>query len=44
MIGKHCGESLVTVSDNPTYFRKKCLKCGKVFKQRKRRPRKPVRK
>jgi phage FluMu protein Com len=37
MIGKHCGVSLVRVSDNRVYFKKRCPKCGKTFKQRKRR-------
>lgn len=39
MIGRHCGQRLVSAGhDNPAYFLKKCLVCGKVFKQRKRRP------
>jgi hypothetical protein len=42
MIGWHCGERLVLVSDNKVYFRRKCLKCGVVFKQRKRQPKKEV--
>ena len=37
MISKHCNEPLVTITWNPAYFRVKCFKCGKVFKQRKRR-------
>lgn len=36
MIGKHCGEYLVTVTDNRFYFRKRCLVCGVTFKQKKR--------
>jgi hypothetical protein len=38
MIGKHCGESLVTISDNRFYFRKRCQVCGAIFKQKKRLP------
>lgn len=38
MIGTHCGERLLVISDNRFYFRKKCPRCGKVFKQRKRQP------
>jgi hypothetical protein len=36
MIGRHCGERLVSVTDNPLYFRKRCVKCGATFKQSKR--------
>lgn len=38
MIGTHCGQRLVTVSDNLVYFKKRCLGCGATFKQKKRRP------
>jgi hypothetical protein len=37
MIGQHCGQPLVRISDNPVYFKKRCLKCNKTFKQRKRK-------
>ena len=38
MIGHHCGQRLVRITDNRFYFRKRCPKCGQVFKQRKRQP------
>lgn len=38
MIGWHCQQRLVTVSDNPAYFRKRCQVCGVIFTQRKRKP------
>ena len=40
MTRAHCGKPLVCVTSNPVYFKVKCLVCGKVFKQRKRRPKK----
>lgn len=39
MIGKHCHEQLVRISDNKHYFRKRCVVCGRVFKQHKRKAR-----
>jgi hypothetical protein len=38
MIGYHCRQRLVRWSDTPQYFSKKCLRCGRVFTQRKRQP------
>lgn len=38
MIGYHCGERVVTISNNPVYFKVKCMKCLRVFKQHKRQP------
>lgn len=37
MIGKHYGQSVIPLNDNPVYFRVRCNVCGRVFKQRKRR-------
>ena len=32
-----CGGRLVSLDENPIYFRKKCDRCGKIQKQHKRR-------
>lgn len=37
MIGYHCGQRIVPLSDNRCYFRVKCMVCKQVFKQHKRR-------
>lgn len=36
MISRHCGQLLITVTDNKFYFRKRCSVCTKIFKQAKR--------
>jgi hypothetical protein len=41
VIGWHCHQRLVPLSDNPVYFRKRCSVCGAVFSQRKRLPKPP---
>ena len=38
MIGKHCGEYTRRYSENRKLFSRQCVKCLRIFTQRKRQP------